>query len=218
MRDRTVEVRESAAPVAVPAGVLWSLPNLLGIGRIAAAPVIAVLILAPFAGAGVAAFVLFAAASVSDILDGRIARAQGTVSRLGVFMDLTADKVLAAAVMIAMVQVGLLPTWIVALLIVREFVVQGVRAVAAASNHVMPARSLGKGKTFATSAGIGLLLLAYDAQTGGPLAPVAQAQPAVLNLLLGGGFWMMVAATVLSAASGVLYLRSALPILIARDG
>ena len=205
-------------PVTISAGrtssserrVLLSLPNLLGLVRIAVTPIIVALVLLPFPGTGVIAFALFAAAGISDILDGRIARARGTVSRLGVFMDLTADKVLVAGVMIALVEVGLLPTWLAALLIVREFVVQGVRAVAAASNLVMPARGLGKGKTFATLAGVGFLLLGYDALTGGPLAAVEGAATALTTL----GFWMMVLATVLSAASALLYLRAAWPVLV----
>lgn len=192
------------------ARVLLSLPNLLGLVRIAVTPIIVALVLLPFPGAGAVAFTLFAAAGISDILDGRIARARGTVSRLGVFMDLTADKVLVAGVMIALVEVGLLPTWLAALLIVREFVVQGVRAVAAASNLVMPARGLGKGKTFATLAGVGFLLMGFDALTGGPLAQIEGAAAALSSL----GFWLMVLATILSAVSGLLYLRAAWPVLV----
>ena len=85
-------------------------------------------------------------------------------------MDLTADKVLVAGALIAMVQVSLLSTWIAALLLIRELVVQGVRQLAASADVVMPSRAWGKGKTFATLLGMGLLMLAYDAATGGPLA------------------------------------------------
>ncbi|MDQ3880017.1 MAG: CDP-diacylglycerol--glycerol-3-phosphate 3-phosphatidyltransferase [Chloroflexota bacterium] len=183
-----------------------SLPNLLGVARIVATPVVALLILLGFAGAGLIAFLVFAAAAVSDVVDGRVARARGAVTPLGVFMDLTADKVLVAGVMIAMVEVDVLPTWIAALLIVREFVVQGARGVAAEAGLVIPARGLGKGKAFATYAGIGLLLLAYDAATGGP---VARAGPAG-GWLGATGWWLMVLATALSVASGAIYLRSAL--------
>ena len=195
-------------------GRLVSLPNGLGLLRIAATAVIVALVLSPFPGGGLLAFVLFAAAGISDILDGRIARARGSVTRLGVFMDLTADKVLVAGVMIALVEVGLLATWLAALLIVREFVVQGVRAVAAASHLVMPARRLGKGKTFATLAGIGFLLMSYDAATAGPLSRVAGSQQA----LAGVGFWLMVVALVLSALSAALYLRAAWPVLTGDGG
>ncbi len=214
MPDRAHVTAPAAAGRRARAGsALLSIPNLLGVFRILATPVVAALILVPFPGAGVTAFALFAAAGISDILDGRIARAHGSVSRLGVFMDLTADKVLVAGVMIAMVEVGLLATWIAAMVIVREFVVQGVRAVAAASNVVMPARALGKAKTFATLAGIGLLLLGYDAATGGPVTSI----PGARSALAGAGYWLMVLATVVSVASAVLYLRAAWPVLV-RDG
>jgi CDP-diacylglycerol--glycerol-3-phosphate 3-phosphatidyltransferase len=190
---------------------LTSLPNLLGVARIAATPVVIGLLLLPFPGAGLLAFVIFALASATDFVDGRLARARGEVSPLGVFMDLTADKVLVAGVLVAMVETGLLPTWMVALLLVRELVVQGVRQLAASEDVVIAARMLGKGKTFATLVGMGLLLLAFDAQTGGPLAATGLG-PA----LEGVGWWTMVGATLLSAASGWQVVRGALPILFGR--
>jgi CDP-diacylglycerol--glycerol-3-phosphate 3-phosphatidyltransferase len=190
---------------------LTSLPNLLGVARIAATPVVIGLLLLPFPGAGLLAFLIFALASATDFVDGRLARARGEVSPLGVFMDLTADKVLVAGVLVAMVETGLLPTWMVALLLVRELVVQGVRQLAASEDVVIAARMLGKGKTFATLVGMGLLLLAFDAQTGGPLAATGLG-PA----LEGVGWWTMVGATLLSAASGWQVVRGALPILFGR--
>lgn len=194
-----------------PTPRLTSLPNLLGLSRIAATPVVIGLILLEFAGAGLLAFVVFGLASATDFVDGRIARARDEVSPLGVFMDLTADKVLVAGVLIAMVEVGLLPTWMVALLLIRELVVQGVRQVAASASVVMPAGSLGKGKTFATLLGMGLLLLAFDSGTGGPMAALGQE-----TALLTAGYWTMVLATALSVASGWDYIRAALPVLTSR--
>ncbi|HSM37998.1 MAG TPA: CDP-diacylglycerol--glycerol-3-phosphate 3-phosphatidyltransferase [Candidatus Limnocylindrales bacterium] len=190
---------------------ITSLPNLLGLGRIAATPVVIALILLEFPGAGLLAFVIFGVAASTDFIDGRIARARNEVSPLGVFMDLTADKVLVAGVLIAMVEVGLLPTWMVALLIIRELVVQGVRQVAASASVVMPAGTLGKGKTFATLLGMGALLLAFDSGTGGPMAGLGQE-----TLLLTVGYWTMVVATALSVASGWDYIRAALPVLTSR--
>lgn len=191
---------------------LTSLPNLLGIARIAATPVVVVLLLVPFPGGGFLAFAVFVAAAATDLLDGRIARARGEVSPLGVFMDLTADKVLVAGVLVAMVEAGLLPSWLVALLLIRELVVQGVRQVAARADVVIAARRLGKGKTFATSVGMAVLLLAFDAGTGGPLADTG-AGPALRAL----GSWTMVAATALSLVSGWDYVRGALPLLMGRS-
>jgi CDP-diacylglycerol---glycerol-3-phosphate 3-phosphatidyltransferase len=192
---------------------LTSLPNMLGLSRIAATPIVVLLLLVPFAGAGLIGFAVYTLAAVTDYFDGRIARARNQVSPLGVFLDLTADKVLVAGTLIAMVEVGLLPTWIVATLLIRELVVQGVRQVAAEASVVIAARQLGKWKAFATNAAIGVLLLAFDAQTGGPVGKVVDA-----GLVQGIGFWIAILATVLAVVSGVAYLRGALPMLLGREG
>jgi CDP-diacylglycerol--glycerol-3-phosphate 3-phosphatidyltransferase len=198
--------------VARPAR-LTSLPNLLGLGRIAATPVVVALLLFPFPGGGLLAFVVFGLAASTDFVDGRLARARNEVSPLGVFMDLTADKVLVAGVLVAMVEVGLLPTWMVATIIIRELVVQGVRQVAASADVVIAARRLGKGKTVTTLLGMGILLLAFDAAHAGPLAQAGMHDPLVLT-----GFWIMVLATILSVASGWGYISGALPLLLGRAG
>jgi CDP-diacylglycerol--glycerol-3-phosphate 3-phosphatidyltransferase len=187
--------------------------NLLGIARIAATPVVIVLMLVGSPGMGIGAFVLFALAAVTDFLDGWVARRRGEVSPLGVFMDLTADKVLVSGVLVAMVEVGLLPTWMVATILVRELVIAGVRQMAAAGNVVIAARALGKAKTLTTLVGMALLLLAFDSTTGGPMAATG-AGPAIEVI----GYWMMVAATALTVVSGWDYLRGALPLLRGERG
>jgi CDP-diacylglycerol--glycerol-3-phosphate 3-phosphatidyltransferase len=121
---------------------LTTLPNMLGLARIAATPVVMALLLYPFPGAGLLAFVVFGAAALTDFVDGKLARARDEVSPLGIFLDLTADKVLVAGVLIAMVQVSLLSAWIAALLLIRELVVQGVRQLAASADLVCPAGSI----------------------------------------------------------------------------
>ncbi len=187
--------------------------NLLGIGRIAATPVVIALMLIGTPGLGIVAFVVFCLAALTDFLDGWVARARGEVSPLGVFMDLTADKVLVAGVLVAMVEVGLLPTWIVATIIVRELVIAGVRQAAAAGDVVISARALGKAKTMTTLVGMAILLLAHDALTGGPLAATGLA-----GTFETVGFWVMVLATVLTVVSGWDYLRGALPLLRGHPG
>ena len=130
-------------------GTIATLPNLLGLGRILATPVVMALLLLPGAGTDFAAAIVFVIAALSDLLDGWIARARDQVTPLGVFMDLAADKVLVAGVLVAMVEIGLVPTWIAATLLIREFVVQAVRQLAAAEDVVISARALGKAKTLA---------------------------------------------------------------------
>ena len=188
---------------------LSSPANVLGLIRIGATPVVIGLMFVGEPGYGLAAALLFAAAALTDFFDGYVARARGEVSPLGVFMDLTADKVLVAGVLVAMVEIDLLPTWMVATILVRELVIAGVRQAAAAADVVIPARPLGKAKTLTTLAGMGLLLLAWDALTGGPTAGVdgfaATARAA--------GFWTMVAATVLTVVSAWDYLRGSMALL-----
>jgi CDP-diacylglycerol---glycerol-3-phosphate 3-phosphatidyltransferase len=194
-------------------GTMSSLPNLLGLFRIAATPIIVALLLHDGRGTDLAAAILFFVAGVTDLLDGRIARSRNQVTPLGVFMDLAADKVLVAGVLVAMVEVGLVPTWIAATILVRELVVQAIRQLAAAESVVISARALGKAKTLATLGGMFILLLAADALTGGPLAATGASEA-----LHAVGFWMLVAGTVLTVVSGLLYLRGAWPILTGEGG
>ena len=201
MADRDLATARRAPRIGSP-------PNLLGIARILATPVVATLILVGTPGTGIAAFVVFALASFTDYLDGWLARKRDEVSALGVFMDLTADKVLVAGVLVAMVEAGMLPTWMVGTIVIRELVVSGVRQVAAAANLVIAARPLGKAKTATTMVGMAGLLLALDAQTGGPLATFG-----TLQLLEVTSYWIMVVATVLTVVSGWDYVRGALPLL-----
>ena len=187
---------------------IGSLANMLGIARIAATPVVIALMLPGTPGLGMAAFVVFVLAALTDFLDGWVARRRDEVSPLGVFMDLTADKVLVGGVLVAMVQVDLLPTWIVATIVVRELVIGGVRQMAAAENIVIAARPLGKAKTATTLAGMALLLLAYDAATGGPMDATGLGDAVELV-----GWWTMVVATVLTLVSAWDYLKGAMPLL-----
>jgi CDP-diacylglycerol--glycerol-3-phosphate 3-phosphatidyltransferase len=199
-----------ADPVARPARI-GSPANLLGLARIAATPVVIALMLLGTPGMGIVAFVVFAVAAWTDFLDGWVARRRGEVSPLGVFMDLTADKVLVGGVLVAMVEVSLLPTWMVATIIVRELVIAGVRQMAAAENVVIAAKPLGKSKTATTLAGMAILLLALDARTGGPMSGLG-----IEAGLVATGFWIMVVATVLTVVSGWDYLRGAMPLMRGR--
>jgi CDP-diacylglycerol--glycerol-3-phosphate 3-phosphatidyltransferase len=189
---------------------LTTLPNLLGVIRIAATPVVIGLALLEAPGAGLSAAVIFALAALTDVLDGRIARARGQVSPLGVFLDLAADKVLVAGALVVLVEVDLLSSWIAATILVREFVVQAVRQLAASEDVVIAARGWGKAKTLLTNAGVLILLLARDAATGGPMVDIGS------GLVVAGTAVMLLAAAV-TLVSGWLYLRGAWPILTGRS-
>jgi CDP-diacylglycerol---glycerol-3-phosphate 3-phosphatidyltransferase len=188
---------------------LWTLPNLLGLFRLLATPVLAALVLWPFPGAGLVAFVLFVPTALSDQLDGWLARRRGQVTTLGAFLDLTADKVLVAALLVALVSADLAAPWVVIVIIVREFLVGGVRQVAAKAQVIVSSELIGKAKTWVTLVAIGALLLAFDAQTEGPLVTVGIGPLATVV-----GTWLLVAGMLLAVVSGIDYLTRALPILL----
>jgi CDP-diacylglycerol--glycerol-3-phosphate 3-phosphatidyltransferase len=188
-----------------------TLPNVLGVFRLAATPVLVVLLLWPFAGSGFIAFVLFLPAALSDFFDGWLARSRGQVTTLGAFLDLTADKVLVSAMLIALVDVGFAAAWLVIVILAREFVVGGIRQVAASEQLLVGSELVGKAKTVVTLVGIGALLLAFDAETGGP-TPVDIGQAAETL-----GTALLIAGMALAIVSGVDYVAKAWPVLTGRD-
>src|SRR5258708_38099135 len=132
-----------------------NLPNLLSFSRIAATVLVFALVIVNQPWAFLTATVVFFLASITDLFDGILARKYQVVSPLGIFLDLTADKVFVSAILIAFVQLGLVPAWIVVIIIAREFLVTGLRSMAAAKGTVIPAGKWGKQKTFITLVAIG---------------------------------------------------------------
>ncbi len=137
-----------------------NVPNILSLARLVATLPLAVLILIHTPGAYLWATLLFFLASITDTFDGRIARKYKLVSNLGVFLDLTADKVYVAAALVAFTQVGVVPAWITIVIITREFLVSGLRSLAAAQGVVISAGRWGKQKTLLTLTALGGILLA----------------------------------------------------------
>lgn len=93
------------------------------------------------------ALIIFAVASLTDLLDGKIARKYNLVTNFGKFMDPLADKLLVSSAMICLVEMGRLPAWIVIIIISREFIISGFRLVASDSGIVIAASYWGKFKT-----------------------------------------------------------------------
>lgn len=137
---------------------MWNLPNILTLSRIPLMFVIVGLMYVSWAGAATLAFWLFIAAAVSDWLDGSIARKRGIVSNFGKFMDALTDKVLVIGLMVAFVEQQVIPLPWVLITLCREFLVSGMRMVAAAKGVVVPADSGGKTKTLSQMIAIGCLL------------------------------------------------------------
>jgi CDP-diacylglycerol---glycerol-3-phosphate 3-phosphatidyltransferase len=182
------------------------LPNSLTLARIAAIPAILAFVLLDLPGGFAVAAIIFSLAVATDFFDGYVARRQSRVSTFGIYLDLTADKVLVSAVLIALVQLALLPAWVVVTIVCREFLVTGARTYAAAEGMIMPAVGWGKGKTVLTNAAIVGILLGHDVQVGWlATTPVAS----YLSFLPVAAWWTMIAAVVLTVGSGALYLLKA---------
>ena len=105
------------------------------------------------------ALTVFLAAAFTDILDGYLARRWKQVTTVGTLLDPVADKLLVSAALIALVEIRLLPGWMVILIIGREFAVSGLRSIAAAEGYTINAGELGKSKMMLQVVGITLVML-----------------------------------------------------------
>ena len=139
-----------------------SFPNQLTLYRIACIPVLVVLLLFSNKTCAFLAAVVFSAASVTDLLDGLLARRRGLETTFGKFLDPLADKLLISAALIMLVSHGRVPAWIAFVIIGREIAVTGLRAILSERGVVMGAEELGKFKTGFQIAAIIPLLLHYS--------------------------------------------------------
>ena len=124
-----------------------NLPNKLTILRVIMIPFFVVFMYLDFAAAKWIALGIFIAAAITDTLDGQIARRCNLVTTFGKFMDPLADKLLVCSAMIALVDQGRIPAWIVIIIIAREFIISGFRLVASDAGVVIAASYWGKIKT-----------------------------------------------------------------------
>jgi CDP-diacylglycerol---glycerol-3-phosphate 3-phosphatidyltransferase len=141
---------------------VWNLPNILTLLRIASIPVIAAILLSPSKSAGLWAAVIFAIASITDWLDGYLARRMGIVTVFGKFLDPIADKLIVMSVLIMILPYGRAPAWMVLIILGREIIITGLRGLASTEGIVIPASNLGKFKTIFQIVAILGLLLHYD--------------------------------------------------------
>ena len=136
-----------------------TLPNQLTILRLVLVPVIGYTLTATWAFHDQVSVVVYSAAAATDTLDGRIARSRHLVSELGKFLDPLADKVLVITVLAILVGETVVPFWVVVVIFMREFVITGLRFVAAAQGVVVSATPWGKSKTVTQNLMIALLIL-----------------------------------------------------------
>tara|TARA_B100001123_G_C15027811_1_gene914141 strand:- start:59 stop:640 length:582 start_codon:yes stop_codon:yes gene_type:complete len=174
-----------------------NLPNILSISRIPMVFLIVTLMVVDTFETKRWALALFILSSLTDWIDGYLARKWNQVTDLGKFMDALADKVLTVGLLVALAILDKMPDWAlfaVLLILTREFMVTGLRLVAAGKGRVLPAEGLGKWKTTLQMVAIGLFLL-VDVLDGSP----------TLSLLQNFGQVVLIAATVLTVVSGLLY-------------
>ena len=137
---------------------LWTPANIVTLVRICLVPVFVVALLSPWPqwfnlpdiaeySKSLIAAAIFVLISCTDWLDGYLARSRGEVTDFGKFMDPLADKILVVAALLALVELGVLPSWVALIIVAREFIVSGVRMVAASKGVVISASWYGKFKT-----------------------------------------------------------------------
>ena len=156
-----------------------TLANKITLFRIVLIPVF---LLLAYLGKMYAAFAVFVLASISDFLDGYIARHYNQITDIGKFMDPLADKMLVMAAMCFFVEIGRMPGWALALVLLREFAVSGLRLVAVEEGRVIAAAKSGKVKTAATMVCLCWMLLS-PAPGIGDSAPDLVAQLCTLIIL-----------------------------------
>lgn len=142
-------------------GVL-NLPNILTLARVAAVPVVMVLMLSGSRSSGMWAAFIFTIAAITDFVDGWLARKWQVVTVLGKFLDPLADKLIVMAALIMLIPLDRVPAWAVFLILAREMVVTGLRSIASSEGIVIDASELGKYKTIYQMVAIPGLMLHYD--------------------------------------------------------
>ncbi|MBS5449744.1 MAG: CDP-diacylglycerol--glycerol-3-phosphate 3-phosphatidyltransferase [Coriobacteriia bacterium] len=191
-------------------GFVWTPANVVTVVRIACIPVLVLLMLMEWGTPNVRGFVslvVFALISLTDTLDGYLARSRNEVTTFGKFMDPIADKLLVMAAMLALVQLGSLPAWVPLVIVSREFLVSGLRMVAASAGVVIAASGIGKAKTLTTMVAICLFII--------------KDTPALSSIQ---GVWeplswaLMIIAVVLTIWSMVDYFAKAWPLLTEDTG
>ena len=139
-----------------------NLPNKLTMARMIAVPFF---IAAFMFNAYAASLVLFLAASITDFLDGKIARERGLVTNFGKIMDPLADKILVYSALCLFIEADIIDAWMLILILAREFIVAGMRTVAASEGRVLAAGMSGKIKTVLQMTAVCLLLLGLSVQS-----------------------------------------------------
>jgi CDP-diacylglycerol--glycerol-3-phosphate 3-phosphatidyltransferase len=142
-------------------GAFLNFPNRITLFRITIIPALFFLLLSPGRNGSLAIAILFIIAALTDVLDGYLARKYEIVTVMGKFLDPIADKLIVNTAMILMIPIGRIPAWIVAVIIIRDFTVDGIRAIASSEGLVIQASKLGKQKTLCQIFAVSALMIHY---------------------------------------------------------
>ena len=201
--------RRAAREPSVLMQEFWNLPNMLTLGRIALIPLFVWLTYDADPLDSLLAAAVFAVAAITDVVDGYLARRWNLITVVGKFMDPLADKLIAMAALVMMVRLGRIAAWVVIVLLAREFIVTGLRTIAASEGMVIAAGQEGKWKTSLQLVGIISLCVHYEhvVDVGLYAAPVDFNKVGQVLVYLSGAF---------SVWSAVVYFRAFLSMLARR--
>ena len=171
MTEREADRQQLATAALLRAGL--NLPNALTLSRILIVPLLVAVLLTQVDGWEFYGLGLFLVASLTDFLDGFLARRRKEVTALGKLLDPAADKILTSAAFISLVGLELVDAWMVVVVIAREFAVSSLRSLAAAQNVVLAASFAGKVKTTTQIVAISLLIISQKLGSFDLLAPLS---------------------------------------------
>jgi len=178
-------------PIPLEKREAFNFPNTVTILRLGIIPVLFLLLLSPGPIQSFVIAFLFIIAAFMDVLDGYIARRYKVETVMGKFLDPIADKIILNTAMILMIPIGRIPAWIVAIIIIRDFVVDGIRSIASSEGLIIQASTLAKQKTLCQNFAVSALMIHY---------PFLGADAHVVGMVI------LYIALVLSVFSGAVYL------------
>jgi CDP-diacylglycerol---glycerol-3-phosphate 3-phosphatidyltransferase len=148
-------------PISPEKREIINLPNTITMVRLGILPVLFFLLLSPDQTWSLVIALIFIIISFTDLLDGYVARRYQIVTTMGKFLDPIADKLVINTAMVLMIPIGRIPAWVVAIIIIRDFFVDGIRTIASSEGVVIQASWLGKQKTLCQVFAVSALMIHY---------------------------------------------------------
>jgi CDP-diacylglycerol---glycerol-3-phosphate 3-phosphatidyltransferase len=178
-------------PIPLEKREVFNFPNTVTVLRLAIIPVLFLLLFSPGPTGSLVITFLFILAALTDVLDGYIARRYHIETTIGKFLDPIADKLILNTAMILLIPIGRIPAWIVTVIIMRDFIVDGIRSISSSEGLIIQASTLAKQKTLCQNFAISALMIHY---------PLLGADAHIVGIVI------LYMALVLSLLSGAEYL------------